>query len=447
MTVNPDHFIVADDAIGPQPWMQMRVVNSGTVASLSRSYDPTDGQARNDLLQTLQMTWTNDTPVAQWVWGTVGTSGRRVTLQCRSRGYLATSHSVDIVPAGMGAPSFDMEVVSLFGIGTDLGAGGLLAIGGAYGISDWRNNSTTSPLMPHVTGWFLIAPGDTFGARIEVAFVSEFWENTLIDGGDGDTEATIVTGDLSLALYAVPAAVTPPPRAVPYIVGGSANITSASVINELLWGGTITCDVPDDMMEGDHLIAIVANNTWSGTGISPLQDGWTLVHERQGQGDVQLKVYAREVSADSDEAMSYGFANPGIWSEITVAMLAVRDAGPYMSIYGLDWVSGSTISKTWGATETHTAPTIDRRGQYLLAYSFFRHSPLDGPIHQTPPAGMTEVFDSALTNTSLALAELASPPRPTGERTFVPSRAPSWNGHSITGVLLIPGYQEPLGSA
>ena len=135
MTTFSDHFDSDDVYIAPQPWMQLRSVASVEAASVSRNYDPSDGVNKNDLIQTLEASWTNTSPVPQQVYGLVTKSGSQVTLQCRSRGYLAMGHAVHV---GTGVPSLDLIEVSRFGVGSDLGNGGLLNIGGAYAISELR---------------------------------------------------------------------------------------------------------------------------------------------------------------------------------------------------------------------------------------------------------------------------------------------------------------------
>lgn len=240
--VDEDHFYVTDDgAIAPQPWMQWRHLSSVQAASKSGSYgvtlstgsanifgtiaglfgslrsglasifglssvlaflEPTASAAgnKNDLLHALQLSWTNDTPVDQWVYGKITSGGARVTLQARSRGGLLLSsgyaeHESDPGP---------LTMCSMLGCGADIGRGGTLALGTSICIMEVRQNSTTIPLAPERTGWHRLAPGDTFTARVEMRFVSDFWENTTIDGGDAGCESSYETGGLRLDLFAVP---------------------------------------------------------------------------------------------------------------------------------------------------------------------------------------------------------------------------------------------------
>ncbi|AHJ88532.1 hypothetical protein Jolie1_032 [Mycobacterium phage Julie1] len=93
---------------------------------------------------------------------------------------------------------------SMFGIGGDIGRGGTLAIGTEFGVMEQRMNSVTFPLAPERVGWTLVPPGGTFVGAVELRFISEFWENTSIDGGDSGTESSFDSGETRLDLFAVP---------------------------------------------------------------------------------------------------------------------------------------------------------------------------------------------------------------------------------------------------
>jgi len=240
--VDPDHFYVTEDgAIAPQPWMQWRQVAHAEVSGRSGSYGVTlsaggtnifgtftalfgsiwasigtlfgpmssllafSGAAsaagnKNDLLQAVQTSWTNDTPIDQWVYGKITRGGCRVTLQARSRGGLLLSsgyrqHASDPGP---------LAYASMIGVGADKGRGGTLALGTDICVMEERANSTTIPLAPERAGWHKLPPGATITARAELRFISEFWENTTIDGGDAGTESSYETGGTRLDLFAVP---------------------------------------------------------------------------------------------------------------------------------------------------------------------------------------------------------------------------------------------------
>lgn len=267
--LDPNHFYVKDGGIRPQPWMQERLVATGSVGDKSGSYDassaaqsinpnmnlqglfgsfftnlgdatnlgalgsgiggnfikpltsllgmngslgglfsgvsssqPSNPAAanKNDLLQTLVVRWTNITPIDQWVYGLITRGGGRVTLQARSRGYL-------IVMSGYneGLTPGDLSISSMMGCGADIGMGGVLAIGSSYAIMEERMNAHTMPLAPERCGWYRLAPGKTFTGAVQVRFVTEYWEQGQIDGGNSETESSYDAGELRLDLFAVPA--------------------------------------------------------------------------------------------------------------------------------------------------------------------------------------------------------------------------------------------------
>lgn len=94
--------------------------------------------------------------------------------------------------------------VSRTGVGADAGLGGMLALGTGFCVAEWRENSSTIPLMPQMTGWQTVQPGKWFYGGAEVWFVSEHWEGNVIDGGAQGSESSFETGDLRIDLFAVP---------------------------------------------------------------------------------------------------------------------------------------------------------------------------------------------------------------------------------------------------
>jgi hypothetical protein len=244
--VDTDHFEVMEDgSLRPQPWMQWRQIDGveaatksgnygvtltsgglggvdifGTISSLFGSLfsfipgmfgsvsilaevAPTASAAgnKNDLLHSLQLEWVNDTPVAQEVYGLISRGGCRVTLQARSRGSLVLSSGYKLnTPGDAGA----LVPCSMVGCGADMARSGTLAIGTTFGMIEERMNSVTIPLAPERTGWSRLEPGESICARAELRFVSEFWENTTIDGGASGTESSYETGATRLDLFAVP---------------------------------------------------------------------------------------------------------------------------------------------------------------------------------------------------------------------------------------------------
>lgn len=243
--VDEDHFSQVDGVIAPQPWMQWRHVGSVAAATKSGTYGVTTASGtdssstslfgnlgglfgslfgslssvfgsfssllgggtsasaagnKNDLLHSLQLSWTNTSPIDQEVYGLITRGGARVTLQARSRGglFLASGYKQDVSDPG------PLVEASMLGVGADIGRGGTLATGTSFCVMEARQNSVTIPLAPERTGWWKLPPGQTITAKAELRFISEFWENTQIDGGDSDSESSYETGDTRLDLFAVP---------------------------------------------------------------------------------------------------------------------------------------------------------------------------------------------------------------------------------------------------
>lgn len=196
--VDPTHFALVDGVISPQPWMQFRHVASTAALSKSGTYGVAGGGNKNDLLHSIRAAWENDTPIPQWCYGLVTRGGARVTLQARSRAYLVQFHGYEVNSEPGVFP------VSQFGTGADIGVSGLLSIGTGFCVVENRQTSVTMPLFPQIAGWTRLEPGDEFIGRVDLRFMSEFWENTAIDGGDQGTESSYVSGDTRLDLFAVP---------------------------------------------------------------------------------------------------------------------------------------------------------------------------------------------------------------------------------------------------
>ena len=430
-----EHFSVVDNAVGPQPWMQLRCVKTAEVASVSKNYDPNDGLAKNDLLQTLDASWTNNSTVNQYVYGMVTKSGSQVSLQCRSRGYLSTSHGVIIAATNSALTTVE---ASRFGVGTDLGLDGLLAFGGAFGISELRQNSTTIPLMPQLTGWFLVAAGATIHARVEVRFVSEYWENTQITGGDADTESKTITGDLRLDLFAVPTVSTPKTRATPTLVGGTSNVKTATTVTN-----PTSVTTPSGVTTGDQIVAVVVNQFGLASDMNPVQTGWNLLHSRNdgadGLHDVHMKIYVR--SATASEPASYSFTNSFL-AEQTAVLIGLRSSVSITAVEGVGWYAASNLSR-YKIFEDHVAPSVNKSGQMLIAASYINHNALL-LLTQTVPPGMTSLVQVSPEGTSgsLCIAYLNNPPSPTLERKFTTSYNPLFNGHTIAASIVVPGSQQ-----
>ena len=197
--VDSDHFDILDGVIAPQPWMQWRQVATVAAASKAGSYAVSGGGNKNDVLHSLSVAWTNNSPLPQWVYGLVTRGGSRVTLQARSRGYLQLFHGLGL---GLSAPA--LVEVSRMGTGADIGTGGLLGIGGSFCIVEHRQNSVTMPLLPETVGWLRVEPAQSVTGRCELRFKSDNWESSSISGGSSGAESSYVSGDSRIDLFAVP---------------------------------------------------------------------------------------------------------------------------------------------------------------------------------------------------------------------------------------------------
>lgn len=421
-----DHFSIIEGAIAPQPWMQMRHLKSVETPSVSKSYNTSGGGNKNDAVHAVVASWTNNTPIPQYVYGLVTREGAQVTLQARSRGYLLSLHGRDITAAPALPSSWDMAEVSKFGIGGDIGKGGILALGTGFGVSEIRQNSASVPLMPHWSGWSIVQPGQTFHGRVEIRFRTDFWENTSIDGGDQNTESGFISGGTRLDLYATPSVGNTPTLAIPTVVGVEHSVNNTFHTD---------VDVPTGTTLGDTIIAVVSNQFGLISDIKPEQTGWTQVHARDGGWeDAHMKVYVR--AAKATEPTSYTFGN-GLLAESIAHLITIRGANPALDE---GWQFASSLRKRWWERyDGHICPSIDRSGQLLLCISYIPHNVAQTTLAQTVPAGMVQLanVDGNLSNS--AVAALPSPPRPTGERTFASSEEPSWAGRSITLSILVPG--------
>jgi hypothetical protein len=92
----------------------------------------------------------------------------------------------------------------MLAVGADIGRGGTMALGTSFCVMEERMNSCTFPLAPERTGWLRLAPGESVAAAVELRFISDFWENSTVDGGNSGSESSYETGETRLDLFAVP---------------------------------------------------------------------------------------------------------------------------------------------------------------------------------------------------------------------------------------------------
>lgn len=443
-TVSEQHFAVLGDAVGPQPWMQLRSVGTIAAVSVAKSYAVSDGTAKNDVLQSLVLSWTNNTPLPQRVYGMVTTGGRQVTLQTRSRAHLDTAHGYLVTDVGDALPvssAIPQVVVSQFGTGADVGVGGTLSVNTAFCVAELRQNAQTVPLMPHLPGMILVLPGQSITAKVATGFKSDFWENGAINGGTSGTESKFVSGDLRLDLFALPAVTPPTPRATPSIPGGVSNCPISIEWNTVLGGTVMASAKPTGLAAGDQLLAIVTSQFGGIGDIGPSNGSWTEIHQRDaGEFDVHMRIFVMPVPDPTLVPATLTFSNGFPVSEAMTVVIPLRGAGDYTDTGGSGWAVASNLS-AFLIVDDQVAPSIQRHGQMLIAASYFNHSPFEGDIVQSPPPGMTEVRSMRGAFSTEEVAYLVNPPYPTLDRKFTPSRWPTFFGHTIAAAILIPGAQ------
>jgi len=440
VTTPTDHFDVSDGSLSPQPWMQMRHVATSETPSVARTYASTGGVNKNEQLQVVSVSWTNNTPLSQWSYGMVHHGGSAVALQARSRGYIKVSHSLTVGLAPKANPPNPLTEVSRFGGGADIGVGGLLGIGTDFAMHEVRAHSSTVPLMPHVTGWTEVPPGHTITGTVEVRFVSEKWEATSITNGKSNTDCTVLAGDVRIDLWAVPIIEDPPARTTPTIIGSNAKMESSK---------SVTVATPAGTQYGDVLLAIVGNNFGDATAITA-PAGWTLLHAVNNNKfdwfTSHLFVYGRQVSAT--EPKSHTFTN-AFGAEQIVQVIALRGAvAPSSGVDANGWSIGSTRTKYNARGQMHVAPSMAVDGQLLICASFFglADNIFDGfgvvQVKDSPPEGMSELLNLNGTNSNLCVASLSGPPNPTQERVFRTEPRAYFAGDAVSVAIVVAGTQQ-----
>jgi hypothetical protein len=439
---HPEHFSQVDGVIAPQPWMQMRAVARSSTPSISRSFGVSGGGSKNELLQSITTSWTNNTPLAQWVYGIVHQGGSAVSLQSRSRAYLSVSHAMKVELTPKAIVAADLVEVSRFGGGADIGTGGLLGIGTAYGIHEVRVHSTSVPLMPQLTGWKLVQPSQTVSAQVDCRFISDFWENNSVDGGNANSASTALAGELAVDLFAIPQIAPPPPRLIPTVV---ATATAMEI------GKPVKVTRPTSVQAGDILVAMVGNQ-WGATDVMTApDDNWKLLHSVNdgfwGLNGTHFRVWLRLATAS--EPTTYTFGNAPLAEEI-VHLIVLRNASmPGGDIDTSGWSVASTRA-IWGpSADKHVCPPITSNGQMLLCSTFFAltDNPLDlvlgpSPVTVSIPAGMTKAGEKYGKSSTLSVAYLNKPPNPTGSRKFVSTPRAYYSDNSINVSILVPGKQQ-----
>lgn len=424
--VNPDHFEIIDGVIAPQPWMQLRNVVTEEHQGKAVKFDSSGGGGKNEMVHAVQAHWTNNTPITQHVYGLVTAGGQQVALQARSRAYFEYRHGYLIAPTAE-ADDFAMEPCDRFGGGADIGQGGNLAIGTGFCVHDLRVPARTGHFMPHITGWFPVAPGETFQARVELWFKSENWEAGMIDGGDQGTESSYKTDGTRLDLFAVPVIDPPVKRSTPTVVNIAWDIDSPD--------GEAHCAKPAGTTTGDYMVAFLCATGGNHSAMTA-PAGWTMKAEYDG-GAFKLHCKVFEKVAGGSEPASYEFGVPaGIGTEGMIQIVTLR---------GVDVDEGMDVELAYtappflfGKKDTHL-PSIVSYKKLMVGFSFFSHTPLQGQVEQEAPAGMTLLTSDEGDLISLATAYQLNPPNPTGDRVFLASESLHLGDGRITGVVSVTG--------
>ncbi|MCD5419794.1 hypothetical protein LRS71_09530 [Rhodococcus pyridinivorans] len=196
--VNPDDFEMVDGThIRPREHLQWRHVATNYANGVIASYPVNDGQSRDLSLLTLQAQWTNPTPLPQHAYALLTRAGGRMAFQSQSAAYIQTSGAVTF-GASPADPS-SMSVLSRFGIGVARGA--TAQNQAYYGVMETRMGERSMLLGDTV----LLPPEHTVKFRIELRFVTFFWEHREIHNGLSETEAEIDTGESQIDIFAYPA--------------------------------------------------------------------------------------------------------------------------------------------------------------------------------------------------------------------------------------------------
>jgi hypothetical protein len=317
----------------------------------------------------------------------------------------------------------------------------MLGIGTGFAIHEVRQPSTTMPFMPHITGWFSVAPGQTFTASVEVRVVSEVWEASVIDGGDSNTESMLTSGAVRLDLFAVPKIAAVTPRPTPSVISTS---TGLAITN------AVTVTKPTGVLAGDTLVAICVANLGQSQDITAPAE-WSLLHSvndgPSGFAGTHLRVFVK--TAGASEPASYSFGN-SLLSEEVVHILAIRNAAAVSGdAESAGWAVAST-QKRWQPTgNLHVVPSVSRDGQMLIVASFaaLTDSLFDTvagpvPVTWTPPSGMTETIDRTGVSSSLSVAWKTNPQNPTEQQVYTPTPRAYFRSYAITLAIVVPGAQQ-----
>lgn len=181
----------------PKDHMQWRHVATNYTPATVLTFDINDGIAKDELLHSVQVQWTNTTPINQYAYALLTRAGSKVILQGNCSGYIQTKagQTSGVSPAD---PS-SLTAISRFGIGFERGKTALDTA--YYVIAESRMAERTMLFGDRV----LLTPGETVKFKAELRFVSHYWDYRTPQGGLSETESNLDTGASQLDVFAYPA--------------------------------------------------------------------------------------------------------------------------------------------------------------------------------------------------------------------------------------------------
>lgn len=196
--VDPAHFDVPGGELTPRDHLQWRHVARNTAASVEKDYTVVLASAPVEDLLTFTVAWTNNTAIAQKVYGLLTRGGTLVELTARTRAYIETYLGSQVGTLPFADPAA-ATLIGQFGNGANIGtySGGNVG----YFITETRIGERTILAGDTVT----LSPGQTYKLTARLRMGAANWEASPIQGGNtSETAAHFVTGGSQLDLFAYP---------------------------------------------------------------------------------------------------------------------------------------------------------------------------------------------------------------------------------------------------
>ncbi len=199
--VDPNMFDPNGGAPTPREWLQWRHVATQSAASVEQLDIPPSASLPDILIHTLQVQYTNTTPIPQQVYGLITRGGTQWALNAPNQFTLNQSHGTAV---GVAPPDPSLTLVSKMGggmVATVTGFGQQL-----YNIIEDRAGTRTSLIGDTIT----LPVGQTYKARMELRLVGIVWDtqqpsNNTLNGADAtEAERRFMSGDTRLDLFSYP---------------------------------------------------------------------------------------------------------------------------------------------------------------------------------------------------------------------------------------------------